>query len=161
MATARSSADFKAAPSAVYAVVADPARLPEWDVSYSETRVLPSEPGHQLHFVAHRLLANREMRLVCRVEQADPPAHFAFVCEGDAGEQVRADITLAANGDGAGTRMTILSEFDLGHADPSADPLSVVPELTYTQAWLDRSVEQAFAHLGALVGAAEERARRA
>jgi hypothetical protein len=92
------------------------------------------------------------MRLVCRVVHAEPPAHFAFACDGDAGEHVREDVELAADRDGSGTRVTIQSDFDLGHAaDPSSDPLSVIPELTYTQAWLDRSLEQAFAHLGALV----------
>jgi hypothetical protein len=41
-------------------------------------------------------------------------------------------------------------EFDLG----AQDPLGEVPALTFTQAWMDRSVEQAFAHLQALLGTA-------
>jgi hypothetical protein len=154
VATARTSADISATPEAISAVIADPLRLPAWEVSYIETSPLSTEPGEEPHFTTKRLLANREMRLVCRVEHAEPPTRFAFVCDGDAGEHVRQEIALRPSRDGFGTSVTLQSEFELGHTEPAADPLSVVPELTYTQAWLDRSVEQALARLGALVDAA-------
>src|SRR5262245_40688009 len=103
MAISQSRADYNVPPEAVYAVVADPGRLPEWDVSYSETTPLPVEAGQPPRFVAHRMLANREMRLVCRIEEAEPPTHVLYVCDGDAGELVREDIVLTAAGGGTGT----------------------------------------------------------
>jgi uncharacterized protein YndB with AHSA1/START domain len=150
MATARASADLPARPATVYAVVADPSRLPAWDPTYDQATAIQAAPGEEPSFTAHRILANREMRLTCRVLQAEPPTHFAFECGGDAGEQVREDFQLAPTNDGTGTRLTRESDYALG----GVDPIGVVPGLTYAQAWLDRDLEQAFAQLGALVGTA-------
>jgi len=149
VATARANADLAAPVAAVYAVVANPARLPEWDVTYDAVTPRQAEPGEEPTFEAHRVLADRAMRLVCRVVEEESPNRFAFACGGDAGEQVGEEFLLADGSDGAGTRLTRQADFDFGNVDP----LGVVPEQIYLQAWLDRSVEQAFGRLGVLLGA--------
>jgi hypothetical protein len=87
------------------------------------------------------------MRLTCRVLDSEPPTHFAFECSGDAAEHVHEDFQLAPGREGAGSRLTRESDFSLG----SVDPTSVIPQLTYARAWMDRGVEHAFAHLSKLL----------
>jgi hypothetical protein len=132
----------------VYATVGDPRRLPAWDTTYDAVAPLPGEPAE---FEAQRTLADRTMRLVCRVGRTEPPTSYAFACHGDAGEEVHETFTLAPGPAAATTRFTREQEF----AFPGKDPLAAIPDLTYTQAGLDRSVEQAFTRLDALLSDGE------
>jgi uncharacterized protein YndB with AHSA1/START domain len=148
VATTRASAKIVAPVEVVFAAIADPRHLPDWDMTYDSVTPLPGDP---LGFEAQRTLADRNMRLSCRVERADPPAALAFACHGDAGETIHETFTLTPDPGNAASRFTREEEFAL----PGADPLAAIPDLTYMQAWLDRSVEQAFAHLNAQLGGGE------
>lgn len=153
MATTKLDADVKAPIRAVYDVISDPTRLHEWDVTYGTATPSPPDAAGEPAFTVDRTLADRGMHLACRVIEARMPTRFAFACSGDSGEIVQERFELAPGGDERATKFAREAEFAL----PGED-LSVVAELTYMRTWLDRSVEQAFAHLAALVGDTGDRA---
>ena len=147
MTHAQLSGEVSAPPEAVYALVADPTRLREWDVSFGEaTPIGPGADGEPT-FSVERTVANRGMKLACRVVRAEPGRAFAFECRGSAGELVREAFALRPGKDGRGTTVARESEVEY----PGQD-LGVVAQTTYVEAVNTRSAEQAFARLNLLLG---------
>ena len=75
------------------ATIADPNRLPDWNMTCVVVTPLRGDP---LGFEAQRTLADWTMRPSCRVVRAESPTTLAFVCHGDVGESVHGTFTLAA-----------------------------------------------------------------
>ncbi len=146
MTKAKMSGAIDAPPDVVYNIIADPARLKEWDVSYEGASPLHPDREGTPTFEIDRTLANRGIHLSCRVISAEVPATFAFTCTGSAGEIVEESFTLDPSGDG-GTTVVREAVYEL----PGQD-LGVIANQTYTQATEERSIEQAFARLNRLVG---------
>ena len=154
MASTKISAEIAAPPALVFDVVSDPARFPEWDVTYAEATAIRRDLGREPTFVARRDLINREMRLDCRVVRAERETVFAFSCNGGNGETIHETFEFSP-GDQGGTRFSREVEFAL----PGQD-LGVVAETTFAEAQVERSVEQAFARLNALLGTGGDRGAR-
>jgi uncharacterized protein YndB with AHSA1/START domain len=149
MATTESSAEIRASPERVYEFLSDTSRLPEWNVSYDHPHPLADVHAESSAFDAHRVLANRSMRLICSVTQADPGRVFAFDCHGEEGEIAREIFELAPTPNDQGTKLRWHSELTLSG---EFDPLKEVSELTYTQAWVAATVDQSLAKLQQMLG---------
>lgn len=154
MASTKISADIAAPPALVFDLVSDPARFPKWDVTYAEATAIRRDLGREPTFEARRDLINREMHLFCRVVRAEPATVFAFVCDGGNGEMIHETFELSPAEKG-GTRFGRELDFAL----PGQD-LGVVAETTFAEAQVERSVEQAFARLNALLGASGDTGAR-
>ncbi len=146
MTKAKISGAIDAPQETVYDLIADPARLTEWDMTYETASLLEADRDGAPMFEIDRTIANRGIHLSCRVVAAEPPTRFAFVCTGSAGEIVQESFTLDPSTDG-GTTVVREAIYEL----PGQD-LGVVANQTYTEAFEERSIEQAFARLNRLVG---------
>ncbi len=146
MTNAKMSGAIDAPPDIVYDLIADPARLQEWDVTYEGGSPLHPDREGTPTFEIDRTLANRGIHLSCRVIAAEAPTLFAFTCTGSAGEIVQESFTLDPSADG-GTTIVREAVYEL----PGQD-LGVIANQTYTQATEERSIEQAFARLNRLIG---------
>ena len=147
MTKAKISGAIDAPPDVVYNLVADPARLQEWDTTYEGASPLDRDGEDNPTFMIDRTIANRGIHSSCQVTTADGPSLFAFTCTGSAGEIVQEAFTLTPSQDG-GTTMVREAVYEL----PGQD-LGVIATQTFTQATEERSIEQAFARLNRLVGA--------
>ncbi len=148
MTKAKMSGAIDAPQEIVYDLIADPARLKEWDTTYEAASSLHADREGAPVFEINRTIANRGIHLSCRVIAAEPPSHFAFTCTGSAGEIVEESFSLEPSPDG-GTTVVREAVYEL----PGQD-LGVIANQTYTQATEERSIEQAFARLNRLMGSA-------
>lgn len=81
--------DIDASPEAVWALVADPTRTPEWSgvVKRSEWAGDPAEPVAGARFVGHNRFNGFRWSRECVVTQADAPRVFAFSTLDKLGEE--------------------------------------------------------------------------
>ncbi len=146
MTKAKISGAVDAPQEIVYDLIADPARLKEWDTSYEAASPLEADRDGAPTFEIDRTIANRGIHLSCRVIAAEVPSLFAFTCTGSAGEIVQESFILDPSSDG-GTTLVREAIYEL----PGQD-LGVIANQTYTQATEERSIEQSFARLNRLLG---------
>ncbi|MBA2754432.1 MAG: SRPBCC family protein [Chloroflexia bacterium] len=151
MTRAQVSADIAAPMDAVWSLVGDPRRWPEWDVTYS----VPEPPRHDgagpgRTIGLTKTEADRTMHLTCEVESRPEAGELTLRCTGGNGERLDESFTVTAGKQG-GSSVTRQTEYRL-----LGQNLGIVSDTTYAEASVQRSLEQAFARLALLVDADQD-----
>jgi uncharacterized protein YndB with AHSA1/START domain len=101
---AKVRARFRAAPAAVYAVITDFAKFPEWRSDVKRVEILPARDGRE----AYREIG-RHGRITYEVVEAAPPARFsARIADEDLA--FGGSWTFSLEEDGGGTRVTVVED---------------------------------------------------
>lgn len=150
MTHSRLSAEIEAQPEAVWELIGNIRRWPDWDVTYqSGSRDGPDTPDDNVYPMEHQV-ANRRMIIDFRVTAIEPGSLLAAEGQGGEGERVAERFELAENASG-GTTLTRETTYTL-----PGQTLGVASSTTYAEASVQRWAEQAFARLASVLGDAAE-----
>ncbi|HEV2108565.1 MAG TPA: SRPBCC family protein [Thermomicrobiales bacterium] len=150
MTHARVSAEFQASPEAVWKLIGNPVRWPEWDVTYqAPTDRNVEEPGRDGFTLLHTV-GNRTMLISFDISSLEPGRSFAAEGRGGEGEQIEERFTI----DAGGTNATTVTR-EIVYTLPGQD-LGVIAATTYIEATVQRSAEQALARLAHVLGDASK-----
>lgn len=150
MTHSRLSADFDAQPEALWELVGNIRRWPEWDVTYHSVSEAPLDTGDTRVQTIEHQIGNRRMSLDFRVKAEDPSKLLVAEGSGGEGERVEERFELAPNKSG-GTTLTRETTYTL-----PGQTLGVAATTTYATASVQRWAEQAFARLGHELGDASK-----
>lgn len=145
MTHAHVSAELEATPEQIWAMIGNPSRWPEWDVTYQPVSVADRRPPGGGGFVLRHTVANRAMD-VSFVLTSVQPNRF-LVAEGQGGEGERVEERFSIDSTEKVTKVTR----EIAYTLPGQD-LGVVATTTYAEATVQRSAEQAFARLAQVLG---------
>lgn len=150
MTHARVSAELEANTDQIWALIGNPMRWPEWDVTYQRVSESAGGTSRGDGFVLQHTVANRTMNVSFILTSLEPNRFLVAEGHGGEGERVEERFTLAPAEDKL-TKVTRETVYTL-----PGQTLGVVATTTYTEATVQRSVEQAFARLAHILGTATE-----
>lgn len=146
MTHSRLSAEFEAEPGAIWELVGNIGRWPEWDVTYQNVEhhgLDTRDPDVQT--LEHRV-GSRTMAVDFRVDRVEPDKLFVVEGHGGEGEQIDERFEMERNSSG-GTTVTRETTYTL-----PGPTLGVAASTTFAEASVQRWAEQAFARLGHALG---------
>lgn len=150
MTHSRLSAKFEARPEAVWELVGQIRRWPEWDVTYRAVSRGQLDTAASSTYRMEHQVGNRTMVVDFRITSVEPGSLLVASGTGNEGEQVEERFELEPNRSG-GTTVTRETAYTL-----PGQALGVVSSATYAEASVQRWAEQAFARLGHLLGGASK-----
>ena len=146
MTHSRLSTELDASPEAVWELVGNIRRWPDWDVTYQPVDLDELDADSSNVYVLEHHLGNRSMRIDFQTTSVRAPELLEVTGSGGAGEQVEERFELEPGKNG-GTTLTRETSYTL-----PGQTLGVAATTTYAEASVQRWAEQAFARLGHLLG---------